>query len=107
MLDELQYHCENLASASITKDNVINVYTKAKVSICFPSKSNLQQENNYISCVKKYFVRLIINYEDLNSYDKVWIFHIPIPYDIIIIVAPKFWIPKCETKTPFFNFQVE
>ena len=33
MLDELQFYCESLAAGSITKDNVITVYQKAKVSV--------------------------------------------------------------------------
>jgi len=31
MLDELQFYCESLAAGSITKDNVITVYQKAKL----------------------------------------------------------------------------
>ena len=33
MLDELQFYCESLAAGSITKDNVITVYQKAKVHL--------------------------------------------------------------------------
>ena len=42
MLDDLQYHCETLASEYLTKENVIENFKKAKVGILsFDSEMSL------------------------------------------------------------------